>query len=121
MIYSAIPANPDTSSKKMWMAGGVVALLVAVVLLYFLVLTKSSKPNSQPQPSSPSTEIKYQLGRGHSSIRTVVPCQVDSDCGYKLCGLGDDGNPQCCPNDAFPLSPGKQNYNNPSGFSKYCA
>jgi hypothetical protein len=105
----------------MWIAGGVFALLVALalVLLYFFVFKKSSKPNSQPSPS-PSTEIKYQLGRGYSSIRTVVPCQVDSDCGYKLCGLGDDGNPQCCPNDAFPF-PGKQNYNNPSGFSKYCA
>jgi len=82
MIYSAITTNPDTSSKKMWMAGGVVALLVALALLYFLVLKKSPKPNSQPQPSPSSPSMQMQFAQSPSMKFSQGPdgCIIEEDC-----------------------------------------
>lgn len=106
MIYSAITTNPDTSSKKMWMAGGVVALLVALALLYFLVLTKLSKPNSQPSPSpsssssmqmqfaqSPSMRMKFSQGSNACTIEE--DCQNGYVCQNNTCQLSIGSGVPC--------------------------
>ena len=104
-----ITSNPNMSSKKMWIAGGVFVAVVAVaLLLYFFVFKKSSK--SQPQLQPPSMQMqspqlpsmKMKIGRrfNNLSIGTGVHCESDNDClDGNGCGLvTGDPNKQCCKN-----------------------
>ncbi len=102
-----ITSNPNMSSKKMWIAGGVFVAVVAVaLLLYFFVFKKSSK--SQPQLQPPSMQMqsqeppsmKMKIGRGFDNlpIGTGVHCESETDClDGNGCGLvTGDPNKQCC-------------------------
>lgn len=107
MSDQVISSKPDTSSQKMWIAGGIFFVVAVVLLLHFFVFKKSSK-SEQPQPPSMQLQspqppsMKMKMGRrgevDNLPIGTMVHCESDKDCpGGNGCGLvTGDSNKQCC-------------------------
>lgn len=107
MSDPVITSNPNMSSKKMWIAGGVFVAVVAVaLLLYFFVFKKSSK--SQPQLQPPSMQMqsqeppsmKMKIGQRFDNLHneTGVYCESETDC-FEGNGCGivtGDPKKQCC-------------------------
>jgi hypothetical protein len=92
MSVPDVNVNPDTSSKKMWIAGGAVALLVTAGLLLYFLLPKSSKPKSIP-------------------CTTQKDCQNGYICFNKMCvvpGHSAKSQPGSQPNTQPNTQPNKQ-------------
>jgi len=114
MSVPDVNINPDTSSKKMWIVGGFLFIVVAVAVpvLYFFVLKKSPSPKSNTcmidQDCPVNMECKNQKCVAKSPSPESNACMGDNDCKTdgmscinSTCVLSDCSSDSDCRNPAL--------------------